>query len=108
MFNAKERSDSNRITGVWSINQSKNRNKEGEKQMKIEELERIIQEHKEDLEFHLLLLQEFGKIEKNTDEYAVTTEEEEVVIETRLIDSEQSPQKLTRARYQEQKGKVRV
>lgn len=66
MFNAKERSDSNRITGVWSINQSKNRNKEAKKQMKIEELERIIQEHKEDLEFHLLLLQEFGKIEKNT------------------------------------------
>jgi hypothetical protein len=62
----------------------------------------VIQEYKEDLEFHLLLLQEYSESENN----ASTGERPKV--ETCLIDSERSPQKLSREQYQESKDKARA
>jgi hypothetical protein len=73
---------------------------EAEKQKRIEELDCVIQEYEEDLEFHLVLLQECSESENTTS----TVERPKV--ETQLIDSEWSPQKLSREQYQESKDKA--
>ncbi len=75
---------------------------ETEKQKKIEEVDCVIQEYKEDLEFHLLLLQEYSESEMKT------LEADKPKVETSLIDSERSPQKLSREQYQESKDKARA
>jgi hypothetical protein len=87
-----------------------------EEKEKIEDIEVHIQQKTEDLKFHRVLLHELGVISDIDIDEAEEgwTEEEEVgrntpqKIDTSLAESEQSPAKLTRAQYQEQKDKARA
>jgi hypothetical protein len=74
-------------------------------QEKIEAIEYQIHRKHEDLEFHLTLLHEL-EVQDTTTE--VEEDNVGVKVETRLADSEQSPAKLTREQYLEQKEKARV
>ncbi len=96
--------------------------KEAEKQTKVEEFERTIQGYQEDLEFNLVILHKFGveydyeecdseefeAISEEAEEQEVTGLDEAVKVKTGLADSERSPQKITKAQYQEQKEKARA
>jgi hypothetical protein len=80
-------------------------------------------DHEEDLQFHLQVLEELRGFEEEyldeeqssgsisieiIDEKREREQKLAVVIETAITDSERSPQKLTRAQYQDQKDKARA